>query len=142
MIGNLEFIDTNLLIYAYDPNSKEKHEMAKKLVQRLWRDETGAISIQVMQELLVNITKKIAQPLSWQEAVNLLEDLQTWTVHSPTSKNVLNAAQHAIKHQFSLWDAMILESATSLECQILWSEDLNHGQKFGNLRIQNPFKEL
>ncbi len=141
MNGKLEFVDTNLLIYAYDLASGQKHDIAKQLIKRLWLEQTGAISVQVMQEFLVNITKKIAQPLSWSDAIETLEELQHWKVHSPSPQNVLNAAQSVFKNRISFWDAMILESASTLECHTLWSEDLNHGQKMGEITIKNPFEE-
>ena len=66
--------------------------------------------------------------------------LGRWPVHSPALSNVLSAARQAEQSNISFWDAMIIESARAMGCSILWSEDLNSGQKFGTVTVRDPFR--
>ncbi len=142
MSVKLEFIDTNILIYAFDPSDPQKHKLAKQLLERLWLEQTGCLSIQVMQEFFVNATRKIAQPLSILVASQILKDYSEWIVHSPNPMTVITATQLLQKTNISFWDALLVTSATELSCRILWSEDLNNGQKYGLLQVLNPFDNL
>src|SRR6266851_688444 len=72
---SVEFCDTNILVYAYDVTAGAKHERARNLVERLWREEAGAISIQVLQELFVTLTRKVTQPVDVQTGGDLIADL-------------------------------------------------------------------
>ncbi len=141
MSAKLEFIDTNILIYAFDPSSTHKHQFAKQLLDRLWFEHTGCLSIQVMQEFFVNVTRKIAHPLSILEANQVLKDYSEWIVHSPSPMTVITATQLLQETNISFWDALMVTSALELGCSILWTEDLNHTQKYGDLQILNPFRD-
>lgn len=135
----MEFVDTNVLLYAYDTAAGQRHDRAADLVGRLWSERSGAISVQVLQELFVNATRKVAAPLTPEAAVDRLRSLSRWRVHSPLADDVVAAASLSHRHQLSLWDAMIVRSAAELHCAILWSEDLNDGQLIEGVRVQNPF---
>lgn len=135
----LEFVDTNVLLYAYDPSAGRRHERARSLVGRLGRDRVGAVSIQVLQEFHVNATSKITRPLSLAAARERIATLARWTVHVPAADDVLAASQLAERHRLSFWDAMIVASAASLGCSLLHTEDLNHGQVIEDVKITNPF---
>lgn len=82
---------------------------------------------------------KIAEPLSPQAARDRVSILGRWPVHSPDADDVVAAARISQDHQLSFWDAMILTSASSLGCDILWTEDLNAGQIIEGVRVINPF---
>ena len=73
------------------------------------------------------------------KAAQLIRDLGTWVVHSPDVEDVLAAISLQSRHQISFWDAMILTSARRLGCKIVWSEDLNHGQDYDGVTVQDPF---
>lgn len=134
-----EFVDTNVLVYAYDSGAGTKAEQARELVAGLWRSGRGCLSLQVLQELFVTITRKVSRPMPAAGAAALIEDLSHWTLHEPVRADVLAAIDlHRHKH-ISLWDALILQSARRLGCRTIWSEDLNAGQAFGALRVRNPF---
>ena len=135
----MEFVDTNVLLYAYDTAAGKRHGDAAGLVDRLWNERSGAISVQVLQEFFVNATRKVAAPLTPEVAVDRLRSLSRWRVHSPLADDVVAAATLAHRHQLSFWDAMIVRSAAELHCGILWSEDLNDGQLIEGVRVQNPF---
>ncbi|MDL2717644.1 MAG: PIN domain-containing protein [Acidobacteriota bacterium] len=134
-----EFVDTNVLVYAYDKSAGLKAERARDLVAGLWRSGEGCISLQVLQELFVTITRKVAKPMPAAGAAALIEDLSQWTLHEPVRADVLAAIDLHRRKRISFWDALILQSAHQLRCQTIWSEDLNAGQAFGAIRVRNPF---
>ena len=134
----MEFVDTNILLYAYDAAAGEQHETASALVDRLWRERRGAISIQVLQEFYVNATHKVRKTIDPEVAVDTLKSLARWRVHSPLPDDVIAAATWSSRHQLSFWDAMIVRSATELRCDTLWTEDLNDGQVIEGVQLRNP----
>lgn len=135
----MEFVDTNVLLYAYDPAAGERHGVAGALVDRLWRERRGALSVQVLQEFYVNATRKAAKTIDPTIAVERLKSLARWRVHSPLPDDVIAAADLSSRHQLSFWDAMIVRSAAELRCETLWTEDLHDGQVIEGVRPANPF---
>ncbi len=135
----LEFIDTNVLLYSVDNSEPMKQQKAVALLTRLWQEQTGCLSVQVMQEFYANATCKLRPALSPTDARALLLGLMSWSVHTINAAQMLEATVLQEQHQLSIWDALILTSAIELNCHLLWSEDLNTGQRFGNLEVRNPF---
>lgn len=135
----LQFVDTNVLVYAYDRSAGRRHERARNLLAGLWESGNGCLSIQVLQEYHVTVTRKVARPLSNQESARVLQGLATWRLHLPNADDVLAAIRLQEQFQISFWDAMIVQSANRLQCPILWSEDLNPGQEYGATQVRNPF---
>ncbi|GAB7146042.1 PIN domain-containing protein [Mycobacterium riyadhense] len=135
----MDFVDTNVLLYAYDTAAGHRHDRAADLVGRLWQERSGAISVQVLQEFFVNATRKAAAPATLEAAVDRLRSLSRWRVHSPLADDVVAAASWSHRHQLPFRDAMIVRSAAELHCGILWSEDLNDGQLIEGVRVRNPF---
>jgi len=136
--NGLQFVDTNLLVYAYDLSSGEKNERAKALVKQLWFDRIGCLSIQVLQEFYVSITRKVLKPLSSEKASDIVHDLSTWKVYVPDPGDVLKAIKIEQKYHLSFWDAMIIQSASASGCQVIWSEDFNPSQTYEGIKVQNP----
>jgi predicted nucleic acid-binding protein len=139
MSAERQFVDTNVLVYAHDRSAGAKHLRARALLAELWDSQTGCLSIQVLQEFYVNITRKVARPLDPTEARQIVADLGHWRVHSPTVNDVLDAIMLQQRHGLSFWDAMIVTSAIQLGCATVWSEDLNAGQDYDGARVANPF---
>lgn len=139
--GGRQFVDTNVLLYAYSRVPEDKHRRAVDLVRRLWDEGAGALSVQVLQEFFVNATTKIAGPLEESIARRRVRQLGTWTTHAPDPNDVLEAIDIRRDYGISFWDAMIVRSAASLRCGVLWTEDLNHGQVYRGVRVANPFRE-
>ena len=135
----LQFVDTNILIYAYDVSSTEKHRRALALVSELWDSGRGCLSIQVLQEFYVNLTQKIPHPLTPQETVRIIEDYGRWHLHKPGLKSVIEAIQIQQRNRISFWDAMIICSAKEMGCQNIWTEDLNANQLYEGIKAVNPF---
>lgn len=136
-----QFVDTNILVYAHDTSSGSKHKQAKMLVQSLWESKMGSLSIQVLQEFYNVSTQKLARPLPAVEASQIIASLGKWRIHIPNVEDVLGAIQVQGRYDISFWDAMIVHSANQLGCGVLWSEDLNAGQVYQQVRVQNPFIE-
>lgn len=133
----VEFIDTNILIYAEDSGMGIKHKIAVDLVARLANQNTGAISTQVLAEYFNSATKKLR--MSSEDAEATIRDLSSWAIHRPSHASLLSAIALQRRHQLSWWDAMILNSAIESGAAILWSEDFNTGQNFGQIVVRNPF---
>lgn len=136
-----QFIDTNVLVYAYDEAVGEKQHRATELVSRLADARQAAASIQVLQEYYVTVTRKIERPLSPEKAREVVAAFARWRVHSPLAADVLLAIDVSVDNKISFWDAMILTSAFRLGCKTLWSEDLNPGQQILGVTVKNPFAE-
>ena len=136
----MRFVDTNVLIYAEDRDSKAKHEIARDLVVRLWDERSGVLSVQVLQEFYVNVTRKLKKPLSSAKALEVVEEYLTWTVVENTGKLLTTAIELQQKAHLSFWDAMVVQAAIDSGCDTLYSEDLSDGQRFGSLTVVNPFK--
>lgn len=142
MISSLayQFVDTNILVYAHDQSAGEKQQRAKALLLQLWERGNGCLSIQVFQEFYVTVTRKVAFPLLPDEAAEIIRHLSSWRIHHPTTEDILSAIEWQAQFKTSFWDAMIIQSAVRLECQTIWSEDLNDGQSYAGVQLLNPFK--
>jgi predicted nucleic acid-binding protein len=134
------FVDTNILVYAHDLSAGRKNTTARNLIQELWENRTGCLSIQVLQEFFVTVTQKVPQPMEIEPAKSILQDLSYWKIHEPKANDVIQAVNIQARHRVSFWDAMILQSAIQLECSLIWSEDFNPGQVYNNLKVVNPFQ--
>jgi len=135
-----EFCDTNLLVYAYDRSAGIKGAMARQLLAQLWVSGAGALSIQVLQELFVTLTRKSTPRLLPAVVRGIVADLAAWQVIEPNSRDVLDAIDAATRWQVSFWDAMLLTTARKAQAGILWSEDLNDGQDYDGVVVRNPFR--
>ena len=138
----LQFVDSNILVYAYDPTAGAKHEQAKALVAQLWASRRGCLSIQVLQEFYGTVTRKVARPLTGDVAAGIVADLAAWRVHTPVTEDVNQAIATHRRYEISLRDAMVIRSAARLGCSTLWSEDLSSGQIYAGVRVLNPFTDL
>ncbi len=133
------FVDTNILIYAYDRHAGDKHARAKELTETLWENNTGVVSTQVLQEFYVNIRRKAQSPLNAAMARRLIEDYLSWKVVVNDGAAVIEAIAIEQRYQLSFWDALIVQAANAADTEVLYSEDLNHGQLYGEVRVENPF---
>ncbi|HKA51913.1 MAG TPA: PIN domain-containing protein [Candidatus Dormibacteraeota bacterium] len=134
-----EFLDTNVLVYAYDRSAGEKHRRALHLLEQLATRKDGALSIQVLQEFFVTVTTRLPKPLPVRDAAAIVSDLGALLTHAPGVTDVLAAIDMHDRLQVSFWDAMILRSASVLRCALVWSEDLAHGRRYDDVEVRNPF---
>jgi predicted nucleic acid-binding protein len=140
MSGNRRFVDTNVLVYAHDDSAGAKRDQARALLEQLWESRDGCLSVQVLQEFFVTVTRKIAKPLDAETAKEIIADLCHWHVHVPAADDVLGAIGVHQRTGISFWDAMIVRSAAEIGCAVLYSEDLNADQDYSGVRAENPFR--
>ncbi len=134
-----QFVDTNVLVYAHDRSAGSKHVRARELLRELWDSQRGCLSVQVLQELYVTMTRKVRDPLHSDEVARIISKLGTWKVHAPDVADLLEAIEVSESYQISFWDGMVIHSARRLGCEMIWTEDLNAGQDYGGIRAENPF---
>ena len=132
------FVDTHVLLYAYDPGAGAKHERAAAALHELWEARAGVLSTQVLQEFSVNARKKLAAPDA--AILRVVGAYRAWDVWRPEVDDVLAAISSASAHQLSFWDAMIVVCAARLGATRLYTEHLNHGQVIGGVRVVNPLR--
>src|SRR5438046_2454412 len=106
-----EFLDANILVYAYDASAGKKKAAAERLLARLWEAGIGCISVQVLQEFFVAVTRKVAHPLPADEAADRVRELATWKVFAPTADDVVAAIALHTKSKLNFWDAMVVLAA-------------------------------
>jgi predicted nucleic acid-binding protein len=135
------FLDTNVFIYAIDtsPRLKKKRDVARHLIREHIQNETGVISIQVLQEFYQVSTQKIQVPLSTEEAVEYLHYMAVLDVVHPEFDMIVAGIRLHEKHRISFWDALITQAALTAGCTRLLSEDLQHGFEVDHLIVENPF---
>jgi predicted nucleic acid-binding protein len=136
------FVDSSVLIYAYGTTAQGKHRKAKELLQSLWEARQGVLSVQVLQEIFINITSKIPQPLPGATARSIVDGYRLWMLAPTGAETVLHAVDLQATLGFSFWDSMIVASALEADCERLYSESLRDGRLIkGRLRVANPFAD-
>lgn len=131
------FVDTNVLLYAVSsaPEEAEKTRAARDLLERAdWR-----LSVQVLQEFYVNAVRKLAKPLSEQAALRFIQELTRAEPLAVDFTLMLRGIRIARRFRLSYWDGAIIAAAQLADCDRLYSEDLNHGQRYGSVSVVNPF---
>ena len=132
------FLDTNILLYAYDLDAPEKRSVAQSLIEQAWlQPGRTAISVQVLQEFHVNFVRRGRTAA---EAATLIADFSLWPVIDNTLPVFRLGLSLQARWQLSLWDAMILAAAQTSGARELLNEDLNHGQDYDGVRATNPFR--
>jgi predicted nucleic acid-binding protein len=132
------FVDTNILIYAHDVDAKAKHDVAKGVLRELWRRRTGVLSMQVLQEFYVNVTRKTASPLPKDVARAVVNSYSIWCIDA-TPAEIAAAFRIEDESRIGFWDALIVASALKCGATRILSEDLNAQQTISGVQIQNPF---
>jgi predicted nucleic acid-binding protein len=132
------FVDTNILIYAHDVDAGSKHETAKLVLDELWSERSGVLSVQVLQEFYVNVTRKIATPLPKESARLVVNSYSLWCTET-SSAEISAAFRIEDESRIGFWDALIVASAVNNGATRILSEDLNAGQRIAGIRIENPF---
>jgi predicted nucleic acid-binding protein len=128
-----------VLIYAHDLDAGSKHDRAAAILSDLWENENGIVSVQVLQEFYVNVTRKISAPLTPALARGVIRNYLAWQIAPNDPSTVLSASEIAERNQISFWDALIVASASNAGADRILSEDLNHGQMIEGVVIENPF---
>jgi predicted nucleic acid-binding protein len=132
------FVDTNVLIYAHDFEAGQKHAIAKEVLRELWAEREGVLSMQILQEFYVNVTRKIASPLPKPTARTIIDSYRSWCVQT-TVEEIATAFRIEDEAKLGFWDALVVASASISGAVRLISEDLNAGQTILGVRVENPF---
>ena|SRR5207245_3597738 len=135
------FLDTNVLVYLFDGAARAKQARAQELLQQAVRDGFALISTQVLQEFFVAVTRKLAVPLSHEEAERAVRDLTRLPTVEITAEMVVSAIAAMRRYRLSFWDSLIVQAALRGGATVLYSEDLQHGRAIETLTIENPFRE-
>lgn len=134
------FVDTNLLVYAYDRSEPEKQRRALRILDRLVLAGIGVIDTQIIAEFFVAVTRKISAPLSVDEAYQRIQNyVRAWPVLGMSEMVVLEAARGVRDHQFSFWDAQVWAAARLNQIPVIFSEDFNSGSIIEGVGFVNPF---
>jgi predicted nucleic acid-binding protein len=136
----VRFADTNILLYAIsrDPRERAKATRANELLSA--RDI--GLSVQVLQEFYVQATRETrADRLTHEQAATLIDSFRRFPIQETTISTVLSALSTRQRFDISYWDAAILEAARALGCEVVLSEDLNDGQDYAGVRVENPFSD-
>lgn len=137
-----QFLDSNILVYAYDRTQEAKWNRARAFLEELWASRKATMSVQVLQEFFRVVTRKLPHPLNVREARAIVADLSKWPCHRPGAADVLAAIDLHEELKISFWDAMIVHSARRMGCSVLWTEDLNDGQSYAGVLVRDPFADL
>ncbi len=135
------FFDTNVLVYLFDEDSPAKRRRATDLFAGCAREGLILLSPQVLQEFYVTVTRKLARPLSPEAALSAVTHLNALPLVPVDGETVLRAVGLHQSASLSLWDALIVQAALEGSCRTILSEDMQHGRRFGELVIENPFAE-
>lgn len=131
------FIDTNVFVYAEDDDSPAKQAVARERIRELATAERGVISTQVLMEYVAAARKRLGlSPVQCRQTVLLMSKFEVALVRP---EHVLGALDLTATHSLSHWDALVVRVAASTGCQILLTEDLQHGQTIDGVTIHNPF---
>lgn len=134
------FLDTNVIYYSFDSAAPLKRERAQALLDRALTLHEGCISFQVAQEFLHLCQRKFETPMTVAEAAFYLENTLKPVCEVLPSFDLLRSALEVKgRYGFHFYDALIVAAALEAGCERLYSEDLQHGQAIGALRIENPF---
>jgi predicted nucleic acid-binding protein len=134
------FLDTNIFIYSLDRTAPTKSVRARALIREAIEKRQGIVSYQVVQEFFNVAFRRFAQPMSLADAEQYLATTFRPLLAVHSSQAILaDAMRMKDKFQLPWYDALIVVSALEGQCSVLYSEDFQHGQKFGELRITNPF---
>jgi len=134
------FFDTNVLVYADDKRAGKKQSRAIDLVAEHRHNGTGVVSLQVLQEYFVTVTRKlnVDSPLARRK----VEILSEFDVVAPEVADILAAIDLHRLHGFSFWDALVVRAAKQAGCRVLLSEDFQDGREIDGIQVLNPFRDL
>jgi predicted nucleic acid-binding protein len=137
-MSDVVFVDSNILIHAHDADAGDKRDRAAEKLRELWESGTGRLSVQVLQEFYVNVTRKLSTPVSRSTAREVVSSYGAWVREPTTADTVVRAIDIAEMTQLMFWDALIVASAEAMQATHIYSEDLNTEQTIAGVKIVNP----
>jgi predicted nucleic acid-binding protein len=134
------FLDTNIIVYSVDQTAPLKRRRARELVTEGTTSKLGVISYQVVQEFVNVALRKFQSVVAQTDMDQFMQGVLFPMMSIPSSPWLfLDALRLRDANQLSWYDALIVAAALQARCKILYSEDLQHGRRFGDLIIENPF---
>lgn len=134
------FVDTSVLVYARDAREPAKQERAAAWMEHLWSTGIGRLSVQVLAEFYVTVTRKLDPGMEPAVARADVEDLLAWGPVPLDGDLLLTAWSLEERFRLSFWDALIVAAARTARCEALLTEDLHHGATYDGVRILDPFR--
>ena len=134
----MELLRARVLVYVHDPRRPQKQQVARDLVKRYFSTGAGVLSTQVLQELFVSLTSKIAN-LPAPVVASLIADYCAFPLVVIEPAHILNAVDLQARYQLSFWDGLILAAAKAAGAATMFSEDFSRGTNYDGVKLQNPF---
>ncbi len=135
------FLDTNILVYAYDQHEPQKQKKAQGLLTDGIKQENLFLSVQVLGEFFNVVTRHIPQPMSSDDAQKIISTISILPVQDIDLTMVNQAIETHKRYQISYWDSLIVSAAERAGCTMILSEDLSDGQTYYNIVVRNPFND-
>ena len=138
---SVDFIDSNVFVYLVDEADPAKHAVSRGIVDEALSSNSGVISFQVVQETLNVLTRKLKVIANAEDAIDFMRQVlqPLWKVQ-PSAPLYAKAVELQQRYAFSFYDSLIVAAALEGGCKRLLTEDLQHGQRIGALRVENPFR--
>ena len=140
MSGDKIFVDTNVLVYSHDVDAERKHQIAQNILLELWKNRNGVLSVKVLQEFYVTMTRKVLHPIHPNRVRNIIRDYFSWHIEINDFNSILIASRIGEDYKISFWDALIVAAALKAKADKILTEDLKAGQIIEGMPIENPFK--
>ncbi len=134
------FVDSNILVYAHDRSQPLKYSKAPAVVRKCWEEASGCLSLQVLQEFYVTLTRKVRHPLPLPIARALIATYAVWPLAVLAPEHLVRASEVEERYQLHFWDALIVVAAALLGAGTILSEDLADGQTIEGIVIHNPLR--
>jgi len=134
------FFDTNVFVYAFGGNDPRKQRTAHELIGRCLVDHEAVISTQVLVELTSALLNRGVPAIAPADVGGVIKRLSAFEVLETTTASILDAIELMRREQLAWWDALIVESALRGGCEVMYSEDLQHGRRYESMRVENPFR--
>ena len=134
------FLDTSIFVYSFDRQAAAKSARATELIRTALKTRKGIVSYQVVQEFFQVALQRFSSPMKADEAEHYFATIfrPLLGVHSSPAL-YLEGIHLQGRYRLAWYDSLIVAAAIQAECGVLMTEDLQHGQRFGDLRVENPF---
>ena len=134
-----DFLDSNIMVYAYDVSDARKQHIAQDLVRKAIRGES-VISTQVLAELAATLLHKLSPAAPPNDVLAILNALGPIRLILPDGDTVRRAVEARASYGIHFYDGMIVAAAERAGCSRIWSEDLSAGQRYFGVAVDNPFR--
>jgi len=139
-MNGADFLDSSVLIYAYQFNDPEKQRVAQELIRKALAGPS-VISTQVLAEFAATLLHKFSAPANGEAVIALLDQFLTIKLVLPDAELVRRAVEAHLSYGLHFYDGMIVAAAERAGCKRIWSEDLNAGQEYFGVTVENPFQQ-